>query len=231
MLSVATLDQTYVHMVDRDGNSVIEKTADLGLLSTELNPGAFERMAEVCSESAEFDCTVDVENKVVVLNDNLQSGGYYTYEVDYGFPFTTNTLTINSIPTDRFSRLLDRLFANADATNAPGTMASPLYLKDKEENQEGAALLKNIGITITYTIEMPVGISEASAGEVVATIDGNRASFDFVEVLAVSEPMVVKSSDINYSYLVAVAGIVILVWLGWSFIRSQPKPKKSKKKK
>jgi len=231
MLSAAALDQTYVQTVERDGSSIIEKTSDLGLLSTELNFGAFERMAEVCSGSAELDCSVDVEGKTVILRDSFQSNGHYSYESEYGLPFTTHTLTIESIPTDRFSRLMDRLFDEADATGMPASSVSPLYLRDKEQNREGAELLRQVGVTIIYTVEVPSGISEAYAGEVIATIDGNTATFDLVEVLEASEPMVVKSSELNYSYIILAGGIIVLAALAWSFMSSQPKPEKPQKKR
>lgn len=231
MLSAAALDQTYVQTVERDGSSVIEKSADLGLLSTELNLGSFERMAEACGVAEDLDCTVDIEAKTVVLRDSFQSGGYYSYESEYGFPFTTHTLTIESIPTDRFSRLMDRLFDRADATDIPASSVSPLYLRDKGQNQEGAELLKQVGVTIEYTVELPSGISEAHAGEVAATIEGNKATFDLVEVLEASEPMVVKSSELNYSYTILAGGIIVLAALAWSFMSSQPKKKPKKRKK
>ncbi|MEW6748568.1 MAG: hypothetical protein AB1295_02595 [Candidatus Micrarchaeota archaeon] len=231
VLSAATLDQRYVQVVERDGNTSIEKSADLGLLSVQMNPGAFDRMADICEQSSELHCSVDAENKVVTLTDQFQSGGYYTYESEYGLPFVTHTLTVDSIPTDRFARLMDRLFDNANATGMVSGAGGPLYLSQKEENARGAELLKELGVTITYTVELPSAVSEARAGSVEAVVEGNLATFDLVAVLEDSEPLVVKSSELNFGYIVLVGGVAVLAALAWSFMGSRPKPRKPAKKR
>jgi hypothetical protein len=98
----------------------------------------------------------------------------------------------------------------------------PTDLGDEEANSEVVAALRLIQANITYTVVMPVAVSEAGAGNASGSIDGSSASFDLVEVLDASKPITVKSRELNLGYLVAIAGVVVLVALALSFFGMKP---------
>jgi len=224
LMAGATLDQSYIQTVSRNGASVMEKTIEVTLFSNQLTAEGLTRMAEVCRTSKSFDCSVDVENKLVTMTEEFSSGGYYTFTSDYGLPSITHTLTIQKVPTDRFSTSLEKLLVAANATNYTGGSGTgkAIDLSDKVANAESAGILKMLKANITYTFIMPAQISEAKAGSVNGAVSGTSATFDLVSVLAESEPIVVKAQELNYGYIIAITGVVVLAALAMSFLGTRP---------
>ncbi len=230
MVAGAALDQTYVHTASRDGGAAVEKTMELAVFSNQLTPGALERMADACERDSSLGCSVDAQAKTVVLSLSLSPGGYYTFSSEYGLPSVVHTLSVEKIPTDKFSDALGDLLAAANATEAEqvrGTV-KPLSLTDKDENAANAGILKALGASITYRIVMPSEVTYAAAGDVEGKIDGRIAEFAVVDVMADSAPLVVRSEELNWGYLLLIAMVVVLGALAYSFLRSG-KPKKRKK--
>jgi hypothetical protein len=218
----AALDQSYVQTVARNGSSAIEKTMEVTIFANQLTSDGLQRMQQVCASGPRFDCSVDVDAKTVLMREGFAPGGYYSFSTDYGVPSITYTLTIDRIPTDRFSNDLDRLLAAANVTDSSGGGAArPIDLKDAATNQENAVLLKQFKANITYTIRMPVAIYDARAGGVQGSVSGNEVSFDLVEVLSESRPIVVRSSELNSGYLLAIGGVIVLAALSVTFFTSK----------
>jgi len=228
MLVFAPMEQSYVQTVARDGSSVIEKSTSLAIFANIITNADLERMAQVCQKSTSLRCSVDAGSKTVMMGEDFISGGYYTYKSDSGLPFTTHSVMINRIATDRFSIALDKLLITSNATQAAGGGATvrPIDLNARDENRKNAALLRSIKANLTYTIIMPMPISEARAGNVSGSVDGNIAVFNLVDVIGESAPIVVKSSELNAGYLVAIIGIIALASLALSFFKMKPKKRK-----
>ncbi len=229
----ATLDQTYVHMVSRDGSSIITKTMDLTIFSNVLGEQAFARVDEICRTDVSVNCSVDAESKTITMTESFSEGNYYTFTTDYGLPFITHKLVVRRIPTDRFSSSLDQLLIAAGVVDSSERgSARPLDLRDKEATSENAYYLGMFNANLTYTIEMPAPVSEASAGSVNGAITGNTAQFDLVDVFEESEYMTVTSNELNLGYLAAIAMAVVVIALALSFsgVRRSKRGKKRFKK-
>ncbi len=224
LLAGAALDQSYVQSVSRNGASTVEKAMEISVFSNQLAEGGLERMAAFCEETASLDCSVDVAEKRITIREGFTSGGYYTYSSEYGIPFITHTMTVSKLPTDRFSSALEKLLAQSGAVEYSGAEGSGrvIDLTDGEGNAEAVAALRMLKANITYTVVMPSQVSEARAGAVEGQVSGNSATFSVLDVMEESEPIVVRSQEFNYGYIIAIAGIVALAALALSFARTKP---------
>lgn len=137
---------------------------------------------------------------------------YYTFTKEYGF-FTTTTLTINRVPTDRFDASINRILSKAGVSSGEGS-ATALDLNDKKGNSVKAAAFKEAGITINYSITMPGGTAQ---------------SFDLVALLEDSKPIVLAESELNYWLLSLIIGVIVLAAFAYSFFGGK-KVKKTKKR-
>lgn len=228
----AALDQTYVQTVSRDGSSVMEKTMELSVFSNQLTPDVLGKMADLCKTDRDLDCDVDIEGKKVTIREKLTAGEDYAFATDYGLPDVTYTLVLRSMPNDRFSAALDKLLVGAGVIGVTGGATGPLVLTDKEANQESLYYLKLLNVKMTYRLTMPAAISEASAGSVAGEVSGDSVTFDLLKVMEQSEPVTVKSSELNLGYIAGIIGIVVLVALAAYFLyANRPVEKKPRKRK
>lgn len=215
MSAFAALDQSYVQTVSFDGDSVIVKNMDVSLYSEMVPPGTFTRMAEICASGFSVPCKVDPVNKTVMMEERIGSGaGYYSFSVDYGFPFTRYVLVMDRIPTDRFSSDLDALLVAGNGTAAPGEVARPLELN--KDNSKTASAIRSMGASIKYSIKMPGGLDTAPEG----TVKDGMVEYDLVSLLERQGPITVTSSEINVPYVIIFAAAVVVAALAFSFIGS-----------
>src|SRR4030095_4638639 len=114
--SFAALDQSYVQNVSSTGSSTIVQGPEITIFSNIVTSECLANMDEVCNSTSKLDCSVDVANKKITITENFNTGGYYIFANDYGFPFVTHSMTITRIPTDRFSSSLEKLLILANAT-------------------------------------------------------------------------------------------------------------------
>jgi len=229
-ISSASLEQTYIHSISRDGSSTMTKDTDLTIFADVLDPGAFQAVEDLCREDSRYRCSVDAPNKTIILTESFRSGTYYTFEAEYGLPFITYTLIVKKVPTDRFSSSLDDLLLEAGAIDESGDgSVSPMDLSDEETNTENAYYFRRFNADLDYIIDMPAPVYEAVAGNATAEITGNRASFDLVSVLEESEYMRVRSRELNLSYLFIVALAMVLIGLAYSFVKANKPSKRGKK--
>jgi hypothetical protein len=227
LIGSAAIDQEYIQNVSKDGSSKIVKTSELSLFSGILSKDALANMDAVCKTTAKIDCSVDVEAKTVTITESFNPGGYYTFDTDFGFPYITNTMTINRVPTDKFANSLERLLILANATEpSQGGSVQPLDIRDAEGNRENVQFLKRFKANLTYTVIFPFPVSEARAGNASGVVDGSTVRFDLVEVLDQSQPMVIVSREVNWGYFVAIAGVAVLAALAVSFFRAKRKMRK-----
>ncbi len=211
-LAFAALDQTYVHDVSREGASEITKSMDITLFATGLDDEAFNRIQEVCDTDAELVCSV--EEKTITMTEKFSPGVHYGFEVDYGLPSVTYTFTLKKIATDRFAASLDRLLLKAEVIEELGGAVPPIDLEDREKNLEGAALLRQLKANITYVVNMPTEITEASAG----AVSGSSVALDAIGLMEESKPVTVRCKELNMAYLIGIAAVIVLVVLALSFI-------------
>ncbi|NYZ74360.1 hypothetical protein H0O00_04415 [Candidatus Micrarchaeota archaeon] len=231
-LAAAALDQSYVHVVARDGTSTMEKSMELAVFSNQLTSDALEKMAVLCKSDRDLDCDVDVANKKVAIREKLSPGAYYSFSSDYGLPDITHTLVINSIPSDRFAADLDDLLVGAGVTESSGGSVDSIDLRDKTANNKSVYYLKLLKVNITYTVTMPLDIAEARAGDVAGEISGNSATFDLVKVMEESEPITVRCTELNLGYMVGIAGIAVIAVLAFLFLSGRkPEAEKPQKKR
>ncbi len=217
-LTNAALDQLYVQNVYQNGTSTIVKTMDLSIFSKTLTQDAFSKMQAFCSS-----CEVDKEHSTITISESFDSGDYYTLKSDYGLPFITHTLTINKIPTDRFSTSLEKiLLGSGAAENIGGNTVSAIDLKDSK-NAEGYPLLKALSVNITYRVNMPGGIDGAASDAVL--LSSSSAQFDVVEALKEPKTITIVSRELNLGYIIGLIGIIVLAALAASFVISKPAKK------
>jgi hypothetical protein len=227
-LAFSSVDQTYVQDFSRDGSSIITKTSELSIFSAELTNASFARMKEVCDGGFRVECSVDVAKKTVTMAEAFSPGGYYTFGSEYGLPDITHTVVIEKIPNDKFATSLSRLLIAANVTDPSqgGGSVSPIDFEDQATNREAAAILRIIRANLTYTINMPYDIDEASAGNLTGNVRGKSVSFDLIALLEQSEPVVIKNRELNLGYIVVIFGIIAIAALAFSFFWSKPMKKK-----
>ncbi len=211
-LAFAALDQTYVQDVSREGASEITKSMDVTLFAGGLDDEAFQRISEVCDTDAELVCSI--EDKTIAMTEKFSPGVHYSFEADYGFPSITYTFTLKKVATDRFATSLDKLLLKAGVIEEMGGAVPPIDLEDKETNLEGAALLRQLKANITYVVNMPTAITEASAG----SVSGSSVTFDVASLMEASKPVTVRCSELNMAFLIVIGAVIVLGGLALSFI-------------
>lgn len=220
----AALDQSYVQSFEQNGSSNITKTMGVNVLSNLMAPNALQNMQKVCQSDPSMMCSVDTGNKTVTMEESLQPGGYYTYSVDYGFPFIIYTIEIDKVPTDLFANDFGNLLNAANATSSAGGVSGPIDLTDQAADAQNAAVLRELNANINYTIIIPLNVDYAAAGNASATVSGSTAQFDLLSVMEASSPMVVRSRELNWTYIVALIGLIALAALALAYFL----PKKRK---
>lgn len=226
-LASGAMDQAYMQTVAADGTSAIMKTQDLAVFSSMVS---FPALEEACATMSSVQCTVTGQ-KITITERFASNTGYYTYVRDDGFPFITHTLIITHIPNDVFSASLDRVLMAANASTG-GVATPPIDIA--ADNAELVTVLKLLKVKLDYEVVMPVQPYEAYAGNATGTITGNSASFDLVQVMNASQPIVVRGRELNLGILVLVIGVVVLAGLAYSFFgtsRKESKPPPSLKRK
>ncbi len=229
-LASGTFDQTYVQTLDQYGNSVIVKTQDLSVFS---NSVSFPALAEACAAMSSVQCSVTGQT-MIITERFASNGGYYTYMTDGGFPLITNTLIINKVPNDVFGDDLARVLYAANVSGSGGQNSAIDLTAD---NKEVVSVLKQFKVKLTYIVDLQTGASEASAGNVTGSISGNTVTFNLVDAMAAGQPIVIKSRELNVGAILLIIGVLVLVWLAYSFFVSSrkseetPRPLKRKKAK
>lgn len=223
VMLTGSIFQSYEQTVDTDGNSVISKEMDVGLILGMLGENTSEKLEAACSSDPGLDCSY--ENGSLTIDDMFrENDGYYSYEVDYGIPYIEHRLVVNKIPVEKFTEKLDSILTEAGVTETSSNdFGEPLNLKDSESNRENAQFLRQSGLEITYEAVMPGEVVEAYAGEAAGSVEGPRAQFMLSEVLEESQPMIVVSREINWGYILIIAAVIVLAAFALSFRKSDKK--------
>jgi len=209
--------QTYEHTVKNNGESEIKKEFDLGFFTGMFGQDADARIAQVCYPNSPFRCEYN-NSKMVLRKEFSQNDGYYEFHVNYGVPFIDYEIVVRKIPTEKFSEMLDSVLFSAGVINATADdYGKPINLENTAASKEAATLIKQTGLDIKYVIVMPGYVWNASAGNVSATSEGERAEFLLSEVLEEGQPMVVKSRELNIGYMLLIAMIIVLAAFALSF--------------
>lgn len=227
-LVCASFDQSYTHDMNRNGAATIEKTMDISIFSGELSKNAFSKMKDYCENTMDIQCSVDVDKKTVTIKESFSSGTYYAFTADYGIPYTTYVLEIERVPTNVFSEKLESILVAIGEANASGEKSSPISLRDQKTNEELVLVLETLKANLTYTVEMPSEVESSSLG----IVSGSTVSFDIVSAMKQSQPVLIKSTEINYGYLIGIVGALVLIVMAYLFVISSKKrdPKKKTKR-
>ncbi|MBI5046335.1 hypothetical protein HZC07_01240 [Candidatus Micrarchaeota archaeon] len=225
-------DQTYFQSLYSNGSSVIIKDFTLTLFPDQLDAKVPENLSLLCAAKY-VDCSFLEQSRKMTITEKFQeSSGYYTWAVDSGFPYTTYTLTINRLPTDRFDSALNKLIANASGSESRD-LPNPVPIELKLNNSQIGSTLKDLGLVVIYKLSLPGDIYQANAGNVTAEFesvtDQNFVTFDLADVLSGTSPIVVKSRTLNGSAIAFVLMLVVLLFLGYEFFNQ--KGIKTKKRK
>jgi hypothetical protein len=226
LVASAAIDQSYEMRVNRDGSSVIEKSMEMNIFGADLNAAELAQVSELCQRDSRFDCSVD--GRTIMMAEGFSPGSYYTYRSDFGLLEIEHTLTINRVPTDRFSIILEDILDEAGIQEASGEAAEPIDLLDRAENEEAIGVLRQFGANLTYTVAMPSGFTEARSGALEGTRIGDGAMFDLLDVMDGAQPMVVKSKELNTANIVVASMVVVLAALAITFMRTKPKKRRKK---
>lgn len=224
----AAIDQSYVQTVSRDGTSAMEKSMDVSMFSV-LSAPVLRQMADYCS-AQKMDCGVDANASKVMITEKLAPGTYYAYSVDYGLPYITYTLTAGQLPNDLFSSDLDRMMSVINASPSASAV-KPLDLTDKAGNAAALPILRRLNANLTYTVNMPAPVVEASAGNATGVISGSSATFDLISVMENGKAVTVRSQELNTAYIVPLGAAIVIVALALAFFQTKPAPKKAAAKK
>ena len=223
LMLTGSIFQSYEQTIDKNGNSVILKKMDAGLILGVSGENTAQKIGGACSSDPSLDCSY--EGGSLIIEEMFgKNDGYYTYEVNYGVPYIEYELIVNKIPVEKFTEKLDRVLVEAGITEIPSNdFGEPLNLKDAESNRENARFLRESGLEITYEVSMPGDISEGYAGGVSGSLEGSEAQFMLSEVLEESQPMIVKSREINWGYILIIAALIVLAAFALSFRKSRKK--------
>jgi len=212
--------QSYEQTVGTEGNSIIVKTTDIGLMLGMLGDDVGQEIGAACSADPSLRCSVS--NGTLMMEEAFSSNeGYYTYDVNYGIPFIEYDLVVKKIPVGKFTERLDDILVAAGLTNGSASSGEPMNLQDAETNKETALFMRQSGLDISYVIIMPGNIASATAGEVSGTTTGPMTEFVLSEVLQESKPITVESREINWGYIIVIAMVIVLALFTLSFIRKK----------
>lgn len=222
-------EYSYTQEFKEDGNSTLELRIDYTYTiemyaeyegktyETKLQEFKNEKKNE-CEElvNANSGITCKVEKEIVEISIDLLSGEYYNFTKKNNIPDHVYILELNKILN---LNLLDPV-TGIDAFELNGNLS--------EENRVKLQAAKNLGIKLEYIIIMPGEIFDASSGEVEGKIEGNKATFNLIEVAENAEPIIVKSKKVDeiYLYLVYLAVVVIFVWVMYAVFGPTGKKKK-----
>ncbi len=209
--------QTYEHTVRSNGESEIKKEFDIGFFTGMFEQNANNKIAQVCYPGSPFRCEYN-NSKIVLRKEFSQSDGYYEFYVNYGIPFIDYEIVVRKIPTEKFSEMLDTVLLSAGVVNATADdYGKPIDIENTAASKEAATLIKQTGLDIKYVIIMPGHVWSASAGHVNASFEGERAEFLLSDVLGEAQPMVIKSRELNLSYILLISMIIVVAAFTLSF--------------
>jgi|GEM_PF-790730 len=217
-----SVTQTYYQTVSESGSSVISQELDATVIMQFMPDGTINSMQSACLLDEELSCSINVNDNIIRTSREFEADGYYySFEAEYEIPYVDYTLTVNKVPKDVFSKAIEKIIVEAGIPVEGGSNLVPIDLTDKESGRTLSSQMDNFNLDILYIMEMPGGITSAQAGELNGEIAGEAATFNLREVLADSAPIVVKSRQINWLYLIAIAGIVIVIVMAASFMRKK----------
>lgn len=223
ILLIGSVFQTYEQTVKTNGDSIIKKEYEIGLFSGMLGENASAKIAQACSADHSLGCTVDNE-KITDIKQFSNDEKYYSLKTDYGIPYVEYEIEIRKIPVDKFAEMLDKTLFSAGLINKTSdSYGEPLNLQDTEANKEIVPIIREMGMDIKYVVVVPGEIISATAGNSVGSINANSAEFMLSDVLAESQPIVVKSREINWAYMIIIVAVLAIALFALSFRKKRKK--------
>jgi hypothetical protein len=165
------------------------------------------KLRNTCMANAGLGCTVD-DGTIILKTAIPKNSEYYSFRTDYGIPFTTYSLSIKSIPNDVFSKQLNAVLV------AAGMPAGSEYeVLEITKDGDISSSLKIFG-DISYSVEMPGDIFEANIGSATSS---SGATFLLSDAYAAGGPVVIKSREINWGYLLLIFAAIAIIGFALSF--------------
>lgn len=223
------ISQTYYQKVNIDGTSVIEQTTDYsGMISRagerEINSGIALQTAKntfdsICQKT-NMGCNY-TETAITLSTKIDQKNPYYNFEVEYGFLGANYKMTINKIPRQQFEATLqkDQSELKEIGLNLTNQIVPDIDLSNKKENALLANEIINNDGNARYTIEFPIDIKSATAGNYSPKIEGRTVEFDITTVLSNSAPIVIEGEEFNLAMPIAIILIGSLGYVWFKFSR------------
>lgn len=223
ILLTGAVQQEYVQNVEPGGNSIISRKADIGFFGDMLPGGSIDAMENFCSQSSEIECSVDSENFSILISDSFSADSvYYDFISEESLPYITHTLTINRIPTDRFSELTDDIIVGAGIYEESSSPVDPVVLGDAE-TAGMARSMDYLDIDIRYYVEVPGQITSVECGELQSSISGNQVDFSLVDAMKQQERIVIRSRELNMPYIILICIALAMGALALSFFWEKKK--------
>lgn len=227
------INVTYKHDIKADGTSTLEQSIDLtGYIEATKSIGnsssGFDssQLGAMCATMAPqlsqgTDCTVN-GNVLSFKRSFKPQDGFYTFESTGGITGGKYKVVISKIPAKAFVKDTG---TSSDQLGVGAGQTVDTDLTDKVKNLEIAKSSKQIGMNMTYVVTMSAPITKASAGNYNAKIDGNKATFDLIQVFQDSAPLVVEAEGGSgmLPIIGVVVGVIVLLLLLWFFVFNKKK--------
>jgi len=133
-------------------------------------------------------CNYDTGKGIVTLTKDFPKfNHFYTFTKKAGLTSKIYKLTLDELPSfvkslsGKSQKLSDGFVASTNSSMMGGNMSG------------GLDYLTKLGITMTYTVEMPGKITSAKDGTI--SKDKKSVSFDLIDMFKKKEPMVIESEE------------------------------------
>ncbi len=200
----------YEHQLDRDGSSlIIQKIALSSTMMDYISSsgGSDSDLAAVCENmtTSEPDVNCTYSDGVFTLTKEVPSNNtLYAFTKTSEFPYAVYTLEVRKLPE------LVESETEAIGSDALGEESTSDF-KDPS-SKSGAASMKSMGASISYTVVMPGELVSAENGEIEQVGNVKVARYDVLKLMEDGEYIAVKSRELDLVMVgAAVAGIVLLL--------------------
>ena len=222
LLLTGSIYQTYEQQVAIDGDSVISREEDANLFFGLLGDDAEQKIEMACEADSSLGCSYS-EGTLKLAESFSPSDDYYEFDVVHGLPYVEYQLEVNKIPTDRFMEKLSEILVAAGLSNTTSQNGKAIDLGNAGVNAELAKLMRDSQLDIVYIVKMPGEVFVGSAGGASAELTCSTATFNLADVLSESQPMIVKSRELNLAYILFILAVLVIAGFAASFFFGKKK--------
>jgi len=216
ILLTGAVTQTYTMEIEKTGEAQMTQSSDLSLYDV----GGSEMKAVIIAAckniTSPYSCKTE-NNKMIISTDMTPTEGGYVFEANYGIVSTNYKLKINSVPLNKFNEAIEK------TGNIQSTGVGAIDLT--QNNSQYSQAFRVVDLEMDYVVKMPGNIESISAGNVIGKMNGNTGEIDLLKVMEEGKPIILTSSEINWSAIVFILGIVVVIGLAVSVIIKKNKTK------